>query len=139
VERELNQAGIDLLKHFEGFRQGAYLDIVGKPTIGYGFTESVQLGDLISPQAAEERLKEEIAKFEKGIDCEGTENQIAALVCLSYNIGLGHFKTSTVRKKHIAGDFAGAADAFRMWNLAGGREVPGLIRRREAERALYLS
>lgn len=135
----MNQAGLDLLKNYEGFRADAYLDMVGVPTIGYGFTKGVQLGDHMTTIEADARLRDEVAEFENGLACGGTENQIAALTCLAYNIGLGNFTASTVRREHIAGNFQAAADAFRMWDMAGGRIVPGLVRRREAERTLYLS
>ncbi len=135
----MNQAGIDLLKNYEGFRANAYLDMVGQPTLGYGFTKGVELGDTITTVEADARLRDELAVFERGLGLDGTENQLSAMTCLAYNIGLGAFKGSTVCRLHIKGDFDGAADAFRMWDRAGGQVVPGLVRRREAERALYLS
>lgn len=138
----MNQAGIDLLKDFEGFRNHAYLDMVGVPTIGYGFTKGVELGDTMTQAEAEDRLKLEMAEFESGVleMCERlpSPNQSAAMTCLAYNVGLGNFRGSTVLRKHNLGDTIGAADAFRMWNRAGGNVVPGLVTRREAERALYL-
>lgn len=139
----MNDAGIDLLKDFEGFRERAYLDIVGVPTIGYGFTKDVQLGDHMTQAEGQERLKVELAEFEGGVITSCTRlpspNQLAALVCLAYNIGLAGFRKSTVLRLHNVGDFSGAADAFRMWCKAGGRVVTGLVNRREAERALYLT
>jgi len=139
----VNDAGIDLLKDFEGFRERAYLDVVGVPTIGYGFTKGVQLGDHMTQAEGQERLKTEIAEFEGGVITACTRlpspNQLAALVCLAYNIGINAFRKSTVLRLHNAGDFTGAADAFRMWCKAGPRVVTGLVNRREAERALYLT
>ena len=135
----MNEAGLQLLKDYEGFRSDAYLDMVGVPTIGYGFTAGVKLGDHMTVAEADARLADEVSKFENGLGLDGTENQLSAMTCLAYNIGLGNFSISTVKNRHICGDFQGAADAFRMWSKAGGREVPGLIRRREAERSLYLS
>lgn len=73
-----------------------------------------------------------------------TDGQLGAMVSLAYNIGVGQeggasdFADSSVRRKFLAGDLAGAADAFRMWRFAGGRELPGLVARREAERAVFL-
>ena len=135
----MNAAGFQLLKDYEGFRSDAYLDIVGVPTIGYGFTKGVKLGDHMTVAEADARLADEVAKFEAGLGLDGTENQLSAMTSLAYNIGLGNFQGSTVKNRHICGDFQGAADAFRLWDKAGGRIVPGLVRRREAERALYLS
>lgn len=72
------------------------------------------------------------------------DNELGALVSLAYNIGVGEvggapdFADSTVRRRLLAGDRLGAADAFRMWRFAGGRELAGLVARREAERALFL-
>lgn len=134
----MNQAGIDLLKNYEGFRSNAYLDIVGVPTIGYGFTQGVKLGDHMTEAEGEFRLKEELAKFGAGLGVDGTQNQVAAMTCLAYNIGLGNFAKSSVKRLHLAKDFPAAADAFRMWDRAGGKVVYGLVRRRESERELYL-
>ena len=142
----MNQAGYDLLRSFEGFAKliaadlvEAYQDIVGVWTIAYGFTHGVKQGDTMTRVQADARLITEVTEFEQGMHEEGTPNQLAAMTCLAYNIGLAHFLTSTVRRLHELGDFQGAADAFRMWNMAGGHVVPGLARRREAERLLYLT
>lgn len=73
-----------------------------------------------------------------------TDGQLGAMISLAYNIGVGEigggpdFADSSVRRKFLAGDLAGAADAFRLWRYAGGRELPGLVARREAERAVFL-
>jgi lysozyme len=73
------------------------------------------------------------------------DHELGALVSLAYNIGVGEvggaadFADSTVRRKLLAGDRRGAADAFRMWKYAGGRVLAGLVARREAERALFLA
>lgn len=73
-----------------------------------------------------------------------TDAQLGAMVSLAYNIGVGEiggaadFADSTVRRKFLAGDLAGAADAFRMWVKAGGKTLPGLVNRREAERTVFL-
>lgn len=138
----MNQAGLDLLKSFEGFRGEAYLDPVGIPTIGYGFTKGVLMGDKMTTIEADARLQQEVAEFENGVKAMctrlPTENQLAAMTCLAYNIGLHAFGGSTVLRRHDAGELYAAAGAFILWNRAGGREMPGLTRRREAERALYL-
>nr|WP_295109990.1 lysozyme [uncultured Caulobacter sp.] len=64
--------------------------------------------------------------------------QLGALTSLAYNIGVAALESSSVRRRLVAGDVQGAADAFRMWRYAGGRELPGLVNRREAERAVFL-
>jgi lysozyme len=88
---------------------------------------------------ADARLMQELTEFEKGLGVTGTDNQVAAMCCLAYNVGLGNFGSSSVKRLHIAKDFPAAADAFRMWIKAGGRVVYGLVRRRESERELYLT
>ncbi len=141
----MNQAGIDLIKSFEGFRSEAYPDPAtgGKPwTIGYGFTKGVKPGDTITEAEAELRLKEEVATFEAGVRdvCfkPATENQIAAMTSLAYNIGLANFRSSTVLRRHNFGETFAAAQACLLWDKANGAVMRGLQRRREAERALYL-
>lgn len=138
--------GINLLKHFEGFRDQAYPDPAtgGDPwTIGYGFTRGVKPGDYISEIEAEARLKDEIAEFELGvikhITHVTTDYQLSAMVSLAYNIGLGNFQGSTVLRKHNIGEFFAAANAFLLWNKAAGHVMAGLTRRREAERSLYVN
>ena len=142
----MNQAGIDLLKRFEGFCPAAYPDPAtgGEPyTIGYGFTVGVELGDTITREDAEIRLKFEVAAFESGVSklCKRTTNpnQLAAMVCLAYNIGLGNFASSTTLRRHNNSEFFAAANAFLLWNKAAGHVMQGLINRREAERSLYLA
>lgn len=141
----MNQAGIDLLKKFEGFCPAAYPDPAtgGEPyTIGFGFTRGVERGDTITRDAAEERLKREVAEFEGGVLALCTRmpspNQLAAMTCLAYNVGLGNFKGSTTLRRHNGGEVVGAANAMLLWNRAAGKIMQGLINRREAERALYL-
>jgi lysozyme len=138
----MNKDGIELLKKFEGFVAHAYKDPVGVLTIGYGFTKGVKPGDTMTREEAEVRLKQEIASFELGVNnmisAPTNDNQRSAMVSLAYNIGLGAFKKSTVLRKHNQRDYEGAAKAFLMWVKAGGRVLKGLVRRRNAEMALYL-
>lgn len=144
----INKAGLELLKTFEGFEAKAYVDPVGIVTIGYGTTASAgvgitpELGMTITEAEAEQYLCAALDKFAAHIrpllKAEPTENEWAAMLSLAYNIGPGAFGKSTVLKRFNAGDKAGAADAFRMWNKAGGKVLKGLTRRREAERALFL-
>lgn len=140
----INQAGLSLIKEFEGLRLEAYQDIVGVWTIGYGHTgPEVVKGKIITTAQAEELLAKDVEKFEVGVrklvppSC--TTNQFSALVCFSYNVGLGALGKSTLLKKLVAGDITGAAEEFLKWNKAGGKEVAGLTRRRVAERSLFLS
>ena len=133
---------IALIREFEGFRGTAYLDPVGIPTIGYGFTKGVTLGDTITREAADKRLAHELASYERGVDeatkGKATQAQFDALVSFAYNVGVAGMKRSSVIKAHNRGDYQAAARAFALWNKAGGRVLPGLTRRRAAEAALYL-
>lgn len=138
----MNKAGLDLLMRFEGFRSNAYLDIAGVPTIGFGFTEGVKLGDTITLAEATARLATEVHRFEDRVLalCSNTPtpDQLAAFTCFAYNIGVGGFAGSTALRMHNAGNYTAAGNALLMWDKCRGLVVPGLLRRREAERALYL-
>lgn len=140
----LNEAGLSLIKQFEGLKLEAYQDVVGIWTIGYGHTgPDVAKGMVITTADAEILLAKDIEKFEIGVrklvSNACTSNQFSALVCFSFNVGLGALGKSTLLKKLVAGDISGAADEFLKWNKAGGKEVAGLTRRRVAERQLFLS
>lgn len=140
---KINNAGLALIKRSEGLRLEAYRCPAGVLTIGYGCTTNVRTGMVITPGEAERRLLADLRRFEQGVSVltEGvptTENQFSALVSLAYNIGLANLATSTLIKKHRAKDYAGAADQFLRWNRAGKRVLPGLVKRRAAEREIYL-
>ena len=97
----------------------------------------------ISTADAEDILKRDLGVFEKAVSDATTkppnDDQFSAMVSFTFNVGSSAFRDSTLLKKHNAGDFAGAADEFLRWVYAGGQKLPGLERRRKAERALYLS
>lgn len=145
-----------LIEDFEGMARKvpegvqAYPDpgTGGKPwTIGIGSTtdehgQEIKPGTVWSIDRARGRFKAHLYEFGEGVDRllagkPATPAQKAALTSLAYNIGLAALGRSTVLKRHRAGDYAGAADAFTMWNRAGGRVLRGLTRRREAESELY--
>lgn len=138
-----SQHGIDLIKEYEGFRARAYRDPVGIWTIGYGFTRGVQPGDTITRAEAEIRLRRELIDYERGVlratGGRATQPQFDALVSFAFNVGVAGMARSTVIKRHNEGSHQAAARAFALWNKAGGREWPGLTRRRAAEAALYLT
>lgn len=140
----VNKATADLIKHNEGCRLEAYQDSVGVWTIGYGHTgPDVTEGLSVTQDEAEALLRQDLEKFQDGVDAaigaDTSDNQYGAMVSLAFNIGLGNFCGSSVLRTHNAGDHQAAADAFLMWNKAGGRVLPGLDRRRHEERALYLT
>ncbi len=88
-------------------------------------------------------LAQDLATFERGVLrlCPSglTQGRFDALVSFSFNVGLGNLQRSTIRMKHNRGDFEGAAESFMAWTKAGGKELPGLVKRRKHERALYES
>lgn len=145
----VSRACVDLIQDMEGCELTAYLDRLADPpvwTIGYGHTgPDVYEGRTITKDEAGEillsRLRDEFAPgVERAIaGAATTQPQFDAMVSLAYNIGVGAFERSSVARHHRNGAHLAAADAFRLWNKAGGKVWNGLVRRREAERALYLS
>jgi lysozyme len=146
--RQINTAGLNLIESFEGCILHPYLDAVKLPTIGIGTTvypdgKKVTMKDLsITKDQARAFLKSHMDK-----DCVAVstlvkvvinDNQFAALVSFAYNLGTGALSTSTLLRKLNLGDVAGAADEFLKWTHAGGIELRGLVRRRQAERTLFL-
>ena len=146
MTREVNQAGVDLIRRFEGCRLDAYPDpgTGGDPwTIGYGATgPGIAPGVVWTQEEAEARLVEDIAQFagavERALTVPVSANEFAAMVSLAFNIGAGAFKKSTLLRLVNDGHLEAAAEQFLRWNRAGGREMPGLTRRRQAERQLFL-
>lgn len=139
----LSQNGIALIKRFEGCKLIAYQDVKGIWTIGYGFTKGVKPGDSMSQEACEARLLSEVRSYEAAVlqACivAPSQNQFDALVCFAWNIGIAGMTTSSVIKYHNKKDIINAAKSFSLWNLAGGKVIQGLVNRRAAEAALYLS
>ena len=142
-ERRISDAGICLIKQFEGCRLEAYRCAAGVPTIGYGHTAGVAMGMKITQAQAEAYLREDLRAFEKAVnkvlECSVTQNQFDALVSFAYNLGAGALRNSTLLKRLHAGDVKGAADEFPKWNKAAGKVLEGLTRRRMMERQLFLS
>ena len=140
----INERGKALVKRFEGLKLESYRCPAGVLTIGYGSTgPHVKTGMIITPGEAERLLDQDLRRFEVGVEAMLTgvptsEDEFSACVSLAFNIGLGKFATSTLLKRHKAGNKIGAANAFLSWVFAGKQKLNGLMRRREAERALYL-
>lgn len=142
--------GIALIKEYEGLRLTAYPDPAtgGAPwTIGYGTTSSAGVGKVtkgmkISEVQAESMLVRSLEAYEQGVlkalKSPPTQHQMDALVSLAYNIGITNLSRSSVVKYLNAGDPTRAAMAFLLWNKAAGKVMPGLTRRRMAERDLFL-
>jgi lysozyme len=92
----------------------------------------------------DELFRADVASFERGVlrlvpGVVGRQGAFDALVSISFNFGLGNLQRSTIRMRANRGEWAGAADAFRVWTKGGGKVLPGLVKRREAEIALFLS
>lgn len=146
MPREINAAGYELVKEFEGLRLTAYLCPAGVWTIGWGHTAGVREGQVITQLQAEKLLDADLDWAEACVDKAApgaNDNEFAAMVSLCFNIGAEGFRKSSVLRLFNAGDKAGAARAFRLWNKAtvGGKltELPGLTRRRLAEEQLFLT
>lgn len=121
----------------EGYRGEAYKDTVGIPTLGFGETAGVKMGDKTTPERALVQLLESAEKHADAIrQCIHVplyQHEFDAYVSLAYNIGAGNFCRSTLVKKLNAKDYAGACDEIKRWNKVGGKVLPGLVIRREAE------
>ena len=138
---QLSPDGLELIQRHEGLRLTAYLDPVGVPTIGYGHISTARMGQTITELEALELLLADIERFEDGVErlvqVTLNQHQFDALVSLAFNIGLGAFGKSTLLRKLNAGDYTGAAAEFDRWIHAGGRVLPGLVKRRSDERRLF--
>lgn len=135
---------LDLIRRFEGCRLIAYLDSAGIPTVGYGTTgPDIKLGTLWSQSQANFALVARCNAIASILDgCVVpvlNQNQFDALISLCYNIGQGAFRGSTLLRLVNTRQFEAAGDEFLKWDHVGGVVSPGLLARREAERALFLS
>lgn len=136
----------DLIKEFEGCKLEAYPDPAthGEPiTIGVGHTGGVKLGDVITQEQADEYLVNDVAHAANAVNqmvaVSITQGEFDALCSFAFNLGVGNLRNSTLLRKLNSGNKDSAANQFLVWNMAGGRLMAGLTRRREAERALFLT
>lgn len=149
MTREVNDAGLALVRGFEGLRTDAYRCPAGVWTIGYGHTGDVRPGQHITPDDAERMLREDLAacgeQVEELITVPLTDCQFAALVSFVFNAGAGSLRGSTLRRRLNTGDYDCAPTELAKWVKAldprTGQRVPlpGLVRRRAAEGELWLS
>ncbi len=140
--------GIQIIQHFEGLKLRPYKCPAGLWTVGYGTligngkTLPPEWNRLFTVSECTALLFEELRSKEKGIlryvRVPLTQNQFDAIVSFVYNLGLGAFQRSTLRRKINRGDFLGASQEFIKWNKAGGKVLAGLTRRRISETALFL-
>jgi lysozyme len=166
---KLSKAGADLMHRFEGCRNKPYLCPAHIWTVGFGevlYQEQIKLpmvrkegytglirkeyplkpedNRVWSQDEIDTLFAKSVERFERGVlrlvpGVNGNQGAFDALVSFAFNAGLGNLQNSTIRMKANRGDWQGAADAFMAWVKGGGKVLPGLVKRREAERALFLS
>jgi len=133
-----------LVAGFEGLATHTYHDTLahGLPTVCYGETEGVKMGDVYTPQECKDMLAAKLPRYweeiSRCITVPISDNEKAAYTSFAYNVGSAGFCGSNVRKRLNAGDHKGACNGLMAWNHASGHEVRGLTRRRAAERDLCL-
>lgn len=143
MTRVVNTPARDLIIEFEGCRLNKYTDSAGYSTIGIGHKigDTEDIPDTISQEQCNQLFEGDIANaallVEQFIRVVLTDNQFGALVSLAFNLGSGPF-THTLGTMLNAGDYVGAAEQFGRWRIAGGIVSDGLVRRRAAEKALFL-
>ncbi len=165
---KLSPEGAALMHRYEGYRTRPYLCPAHIWTVGYGhvlyqdqiqlpmvrkegYTGFIRMNYPLRPEHNRVWSKKEIdalfdadvTAFERGVlrlvpGCAGHQGRFDALVSFAYNAGLGNLQRSQIRMKANRDDIEGAADAFMQWTKAGGKELPGLVKRRRDERALFL-
>jgi len=164
---KLSKAGEDLMHKYEGYRNRPYLCPAHIWTIGYGhvlYQEQIRLPMTASEdkiarkdyplkpednrvwtkQEIEDLFSMDVASFERGVlrlvpGCAGRQGSFDALVSFAFNAGLGNLQRSQMRMRANRSDWEGAAEALMAWTKGGGKVLPGLVKRREAEKALFLS
>ncbi|NBR24706.1 MAG: lysozyme [Micrococcales bacterium] len=151
---------LTLIKHHEGVRNKPYQCPASLWTVGVGHVMYPEQVNLAIPERKKMKLKPgdnrafsnvevdailaaDLARFERGVlrlcTRRPSQSQFDAMVCLSFNIGLGGFQRSSVRMRHNRGDVKGAAEEFMKWTKGGGKVLPGLVKRRRDEMLMYLS
>ena len=157
---KVSQKLIDIVKHHEGVRVRPYRcpallwtvgvgRVIDPRHIGVKFEDRKNLpipdgwDRTLTMAEVDQLLAEDLRRFESGVLrlCPSglTQSRFDALVSFSFNVGLGNLQRSSVRMRHNRGDYEGASEAFMMWTKAGGRVLPGLVKRRQDEKNMYLS
>lgn len=146
--KNVSSKGIALICGFEGLELQAYDDGTGVCTIGYGTIiypngKTVQYGDVCTIEQAQSFMQHDLKRFEQAVSTAVkvplSQNQFDALVSLTYNIGIGAFRNSTLLKLLNTLDYVGASNQFDVWVKAGGQTVQGLVNRRAVEKRYFLS
>lgn len=135
-------SGLTLIKNFEGLRLTAYLCPAQVWTIGFGSTGAhVKPGMTITKEQAEDLLLKDLVRFENAVHrlvkVPLTQNQFDALVSFTFNVGIGSLQKSTLLRLLNEGKYDQVGPQLMRWNKAGGKELPGLTRRRRAEADLF--
>lgn len=129
---------------FEGVRTVAYKDVVGIPTVCFGETRGIKMGDKYTLDECKAMLGDALVDFEVDVRrCLARPDAVppkvyVAYISLAYNIGARAFCNSTVARRANAGDYRGSCDAISRWDKAGGRVIKGLVNRRAEERKICL-
>ena len=137
---ETSESMIAVIKKFEGLRLKAYKCPAGVYTIGYGHTENVNADSEISELMADQILRKDLKKFEQAIndmDLPLLQCEFDALVSFVFNVGIGNFNKSTLKKLLLQKKFFYAAKEFDKWVFANGKKLPGLQNRRNKERKIF--
>lgn len=130
-----------LVQHFEGTVYKTYRDPIGIKTACTGHVDAtLQMGEAFTPEQCSEMLSADLSSTARGVqDCikvAVSDTELAAYTSFAFNVGVGAFCSSTASRKLNAGDHRGACAELTRWTQAGGQTLPGLVRRRAAERAL---
>jgi len=142
---EMSDNGLQLIKNSEGFVGHVYLDVAGKPTVGYGhlIKAGEDFSGGVTQQQATELLQNDVKWAENAVTAAVhvplNQNQFDALVDFTFNLGAGALQGSTLLALVNQGKMDEAADEFPKWVHAGGKVQPGLVTRRQAERDLWVS
>ena len=158
---KVSDAAIRMIKHHEGVRLRPYRCPALLWTVGVGHVidpshtavkyeerRALPIPDgwdrQLSMGEVDAILAQDLAKFERGVArlcpaASNSQSQFDALVSFAFNVGLGNLQRSSIRMRYNRGDVEGAADAFLMWTKAAGRVLPGLVKRRQDERAMFLA
>ena len=139
---KINKEGLSIIKQCEGCRLKAYLCPSLIPTIGYGHTTGVKLGDIITQADADRYLLQDIKRFEQVVSAlvkvPINENQFSALVSFAFNVGVSNLKSSTLLKKLNLRDYKGCSNEFDRWVYGSNKKpLEGLKKRRKLERELF--
>ncbi len=142
--KTLSQRGLDLIKHYEGFRATPYHCPAGKLTVGYGHLIKLsEHFDKITEAEGEALLRNDVSEAESAVSrlvkAPLTQNQFDALVSFVYNIGTNRFARSTLCFLLNQEMYFAAAQEFQKWAWGGGKKLPGLVKRRAAEKQLFLT